>query len=73
MCSQISQTLKSPAHLRGANDNAPPASALATNAGTPLPYPSITPTELETLQPLIKALALMAANDLSATALSSEP
>jgi hypothetical protein len=58
--------------IRGANDNNAPNSAIATDAGAPLPYPAITSAELEILQPLIKALALLAANDLSATTLSSE-
>jgi hypothetical protein len=72
MRSQESQRSKSPVRIRGANDNTSPHSGIVTDTGAPLPSPSITPAELALLQPLIKALARMAANDLSATTLSSE-
>lgn len=58
--------------LRGANDSGRAGEACVTDAGAALAYPSITPAELEILGPLIKALAQMAANDLSATTFSSE-
>ncbi len=50
--------------IRGANDNPAPGDACVTDAGAPLPYPSITAEELEILRPLIAALARMGANDL---------
>lgn len=57
-------------HVSSANDNAPGT----TCAGEPPPRrtcSSISSDELEILQPLIKALAQMAANDLCATTLCS--
>ena len=58
--------------LRGVNDNARAGEFCVTDAGASLAYPSIMPEELEILGPLIKALAQMAANDLSATTFSSD-
>ncbi len=59
--------------VRGANDNPLPGEACVTNAGAPLPYPTITAEELRLLQPLIEALAQMAVRRVSATTLSSDP
>lgn len=59
--------------VRGANDNPHPGEACITDGGAPLPSPSITAEELRLLQPLISALAMMAAKRVSATTLSSEP
>ena len=63
----------SPRSIRGANDNPLPGEACVTDAGAPLPYPSITDEELRLLQPLIEALAQMALRRVSATTLSSDP
>jgi hypothetical protein len=60
-------------HVHGANDNPLPGEACVTDAGAPLPYPTITDEELALLQPLIEALARMAARRVSATTLSSDP
>ena len=59
--------------VRGANDNPAPGEACVTDAGAPLPYPSITAEDLRLLQPLIEALAQMAVRRVSATTLSSDP
>jgi hypothetical protein len=59
--------------VRGVNDNPLPGEACVTDAGAPLPSPSITAQELQLLQPLIKALALMAVRRVSATTFSSDP
>jgi hypothetical protein len=63
----------SPRSVRGANDNPLPGEACVTDAGAPLPCPSITKEELRLLQPLIEALARMASRRVSATTLSSDP
>lgn len=63
----------SPRCVRGANDNPLPGESCVTDAGAPLPYPSITAEELRLLQPLIEALAQMAVRRVSATTLSSDP
>jgi len=70
--SEAGTALKARADVRGSNDNAAPGDGCATDVGASLPYPSITPEELELLGPLIEALARMAANDLSATTHSSD-
>lgn len=70
--SEARTALRAPSVVRGSNDNAAPGEGCATDQGTALPYPSIAPEELELLGPLIKALAWMAANDLSATTHSSD-
>ncbi len=59
--------------VRGANDNPVPGEACVTDAGAPLPCPLITREELRLLQPLIEAIARMAARRVSATTLSSGP
>ena len=59
--------------VRGANDNPLPGEACVTDVGAPLPSPSITAEELQLLQPLIEALAMMAVRRVSATTLSSSP
>ena len=64
---------RSAQNLRGANDNPLPGEACVTDAGAPLPYPSISAEELRLLQPLIEALAQMAVRRVSATTLSYDP
>jgi hypothetical protein len=55
---------------RAANDN---SQAGVTTSPFPCPKPSsITVAELKMLQPVIEALAMLVANDLCATTLSSE-
>lgn len=69
---QLTDTPETRQAVHGVNDNALPGEACVTDQGAALPHPSITPEELTLLGPLIKALALMATNDLSATTFSSE-
>jgi hypothetical protein len=69
---QLTETPPARRVVRGCNDNAISGEACVTDTGAPLPHPSITAEELRLLGPLIKALARMAANDLSATTPSSD-
>lgn len=65
------QKLVRTSHVRGANDNPFPGEGCVTDGGIPLPSSSLTAEELVLLQPLIKALALMAVRRVSATTLCS--
>lgn len=58
--------------VRGVNDNAPAGEACVTDLGAPLPALELCAAELQMLQPLIAALARLAAKRLSATTISSE-
>lgn len=57
--------------VRGANDNAAAGEACVTDVGAALPAQDLTDEELSILQPLISALARLAAKRLSATTISS--
>lgn len=56
--------------IRGANDNAAAGEACVTDVGAALPAQDLTDEELAILQPLISALARLAAKRLSATTIS---